>query len=376
MSAQKRLLSLLLALCLVLALVPAAFAEDGPAYLDPETEPSELMEEEAMGAAVGFNLNIKDNNNPISYTVAGVVYDMSGNQVADLGNIGASSTVFNDKNLQASTQYQFAITRNSETRYYTKTTPASWASVDIDLSQDTYSTTLSPTTYKVTFTTNTAATVKVYSDEGKTTQVGENVVISSTTGTIDLEGGTYYYTATPTDLTNYQVASSSFEVESSARTVEITMESVSAPEPSVGGYLYTSNADLLSSLMWNIYFHIDENVIDTPANAVVVVTSENDETARGNYPLQAGTGDYDGYYYITVPIRPRLIGEDIGLTLTYGGTEYKLKMKENGTNEYDTVSIKFDSYLTSVLNSNSQYSGVITALRNYQAALLAMWAVE
>lgn len=374
MSAQKRLLSLLLALCMVLALVPAAFAEDGPAYLDPETEPSELMEEEAMGDAVGFNLNIKDNNNPISYPVAGVVYDMSGTQIANLGTLYGGNSIDANKNLQASTQYQFAITYNSETRYYTKTTPAGgWASVDIDLSQDTYSTTLSPTTYKVTFTTNTAATVRVYSDEEKTTQVGEDVDISSTTGTINLEGGTYYYTATPANTTLYEVATDQFTVTDSSSTVVITMTQKAAP---VGGYLYTSNADLLSSLMWNIYFHIDENVIDTPANAVVVVTSENDETARGNYPLQAGTGDYADYYYITVPIRPRLIGENIGLRLTYNDANYKLKKSVDGANEYVTANVKFDSYLTSLLNKNDQYSGVITALRDYRDALVAMWAVE
>lgn len=238
------------------------------------------------------------------------------------------------------------------------------------------SNTPTPTTYTVTFTTNTAATVKVYRDEGKTTKVGEDVVISSTTGSIDLSNGIYYYTATPTDSTNYQEASDSFEVESSARQVEITMESVSTPEPSKGGYLKTTYAEINTDLRWRLFFFIYESVIAEPVtNAKISVASESDPTIDGVYDLTYDTARTA--YYITVPIRPRLIDQAVTFSLVSadGNTTYPISIGESGVAS-ESIDYTFDTYLDKVVEIAPSYSDIVTTLRAFKAALQVKWGTK
>ena len=70
-------------------------------------------------------------------------------------------------------------------------------------------------------------------------------------------------------------------------------------------------------------------------------------------------------------IRPRLIDQEVGFTLTYNDTVYELKKSATSTDEFDTIS--FNQYLTGVLNKDSSFSGIITALRAYRDALVARW---
>ena len=145
--------------------------------------------------------------------------------------------------------------------------------------------------------------------------------------------------------------------------------------PSVGGYLKTSNAIIKTNLMWNVFFAIDSDVISDPvADARIAVTSNYDTEINDSYTLA-----YDetrSAYYITVPIRPRLIDQAVSFSLVSadGNTTYPISIGEGGETA-DTVSYTFNDYLTQVATNNT-YSGIVTTLRAYRDALLDVWPVN
>ena len=143
------------------------------------------------------------------------------------------------------------------------------------------------------------------------------------------------------------------------------------PTPDCGGYLQTTNAVIRDSLSWNVYFHIDDYAEMTAP--CIVVTCENDSSLNGEYALTYESGR--DAYFITVPVRHRLIDEEITFALKDGDTEYTLKFGSAEGTEYDAVPYSFNSYLD-VVNRNAAYSGIVTAIRAYRDALLAVWPVN
>lgn len=144
----------------------------------------------------------------------------------------------------------------------------------------------------------------------------------------------------------------------------------------VGGYLYTSNAVIKESLMWSVYFAIDTTVIANPATeAKVTVTGHSEAGINNTYTLT-----YESTrkaYYITVPIRPRLINEEVTFSLVSadGSTTYPISIGEGGKTA-NTVSYTFNDYLTQLEENStygSTYSGIVAALRDYRDALLDVW---
>lgn len=138
------------------------------------------------------------------------------------------------------------------------------------------------------------------------------------------------------------------------------------------GYFQTSNADILANLMWNVYFHIND--FESFTNPRILVTMEKDPDIH-NREFELTYDETRDAYYITVPIRPRLIKETVGFTMQDDNGSYKLKWANmNGTKLYDVIPYSFDQYLTSVYNSYPAYAQIVTTLRAFCDALLDMWS--
>lgn len=138
------------------------------------------------------------------------------------------------------------------------------------------------------------------------------------------------------------------------------------------GYLASTDADIRASLLWNVFFYIDTGVIENPLNAKIVVSSAYDSEIDGKQYSLTKDGDY---YKITVPIRHRLIDQDVGFTLVYNNTAYNMKLGASGQ-VYLSVPYSFNAYLTVIAAANPEYAGIIEAMRAYRDALLAKWPVN
>ena len=139
-----------------------------------------------------------------------------------------------------------------------------------------------------------------------------------------------------------------------------------------GNYLQTTNADIRSSLLWNVYFHIEASSIADPVNnAYILVNSRYDEEIDGQtYRL---TFDSErSAYKITVPIRPRLIDQEVGFTLISGDTVYPISLGSSGT-AYEKAEYNFNEYLT--LIQNGADADVVTGLRVWRDVLTHHWPV-
>ena len=146
---------------------------------------------------------------------------------------------------------------------------------------------------------------------------------------------------------------------------------VNGGEQTPSGYLKTTNADIAESLLWNVYFHIDG--FDTLVNPKITVGCAADSKIDG----QSYTLTYDAErdaYGITVPIRHRLIGQNVSFTLSDDNGSYKLGLGADGELN-DAVAYSFDQYLD-IVKTVTGYESIVNALRDYSATLLAKWPVE
>lgn len=180
---KKRMLSLILAVAMVLALFPAAAFADSAADPLPSEELSELIPEEAMGAEASFYLQIDPNNSGVSTQI----YDENVTPVGEVITGG-----WNQVTLTKGASYYFSVTYNNTTKTYYRTVDGNNIVIYFNNESQSPTTTLPDlTTYTITFNVTTTDNASV---DGTLSVGSESVTITDGTGSIELSAGTYTYT--------------------------------------------------------------------------------------------------------------------------------------------------------------------------------------